>query len=93
MAMGSKKIQVFLTVALLMALLATIASAGRGSFKLEPEAKARCSRVGACSASLCTSTCDKHSSGSCTIKGQFVYCCCDPVPIADSPDVQPPLLH
>ncbi|CAD6254393.1 unnamed protein product [Miscanthus lutarioriparius] len=93
MAMGSKKIQVFLAVALLMALLAAVASAGRGSFQLEPEAKARCNRVGACSASLCTSICNTHSAGSCIIKGQFVYCCCDPVPIANGPDAHRPLLH
>ncbi|KAG0529126.1 hypothetical protein BDA96_05G071700 [Sorghum bicolor] len=87
--MGYKKIQVLVTVALLMALLTAVASAGRSSFQLEPEAKARCTRVGACSTSLCTSRCDKHSAGSCIIRGQFVYCCCNPVPIANGPDVQP----
>ncbi|OQU83069.1 hypothetical protein SORBI_3005G070700 [Sorghum bicolor] len=95
MAMGSKKIQVFIAVALLMAILAAVASAaGSGSFQPEPEAKARCNRVGACSASLCTSLCNKHSSGSCVIRGQFVYCCCDPVQIANGPDAhRRPLLR
>jgi hypothetical protein len=62
MAMSSKKIQVFLAVALLMALLAAVASAGRASFQLEPEAKARCTRADACSDSLCMDKCDTHSA-------------------------------
>ncbi|OEL14223.1 hypothetical protein BAE44_0024758, partial [Dichanthelium oligosanthes] len=46
---------------LLMALLATVISADRGS-SLSVEAKRKsCSKVGACSDSLCTEKCGKHS--------------------------------
>ncbi|CAD6254392.1 unnamed protein product [Miscanthus lutarioriparius] len=79
--MGSKKTQVVLAVALLlMALLAAVASAGRGSSPLmDAKASQRCWNVGACSPKLCkesSSYCGKHSVWSCKISGRFVNCCC-----------------
>ncbi|CAL4985360.1 unnamed protein product [Urochloa decumbens] len=78
---------VFVAVALLAALLAAVASAaGRGDLPMALEGK--CSRVGACSDSLCTGLCSVHDVGSCRIQGLFVYCCCRPLQSA-SADAQP----
>lgn len=70
----SKNTQVlFFAVALLMSLLVAAVSAGGSGDN-------KCTRVGACSDTLCTeSYCGKHQTGSCKISGLFVYCCCKPV--------------
>ncbi|CAL4994421.1 unnamed protein product [Urochloa decumbens] len=92
LAACSKKARVvFVAVALLVALLAAVASAGRGDLPMA--AGDKCSRVGACSDSLCTETCSVHDVGSCQFQGLFVYCCCHRVHSA-SGDAQPrPLGH
>ncbi|OEL35452.1 hypothetical protein BAE44_0003529, partial [Dichanthelium oligosanthes] len=74
---------------LLMALLAGVVSAGRGDLPMKGQQ--RCTRVGACSDSLCTETCSVHDVGSCRINGLFVYCCCSPLPPTSVDDAQPQL--
>ncbi|CAL4994415.1 unnamed protein product [Urochloa decumbens] len=91
LAVCSKKARVFLVaVALLVALLAAVASAGRGDLPMALDGQ--CSRVGACSDSLCTEMCSVHDVGSCQFQGLFVYCCYRPVHSTTSGDAQPRLL-
>ncbi|KAK3124964.1 hypothetical protein QOZ80_7BG0597880 [Eleusine coracana subsp. coracana] len=83
--MGSKKAHIFVAVALLMALLAAVVSAGRGDL---PMAENQCTRVGGCTDAFCTESCSKHDVGTCKTVGLFVYCCCGPVH-ATSIDARP----
>ena len=83
----------FVAVALLVAaLLAAVAFAGRGDLPVADDNSSRCSRVGACSDTLCTEKCGVHDVGSCKFVGLFVYCCCAPVHPASPIDAAPPLL-
>jgi hypothetical protein len=90
-----KKAHVVISVALLMvALLTTIVSAGRGDVPMSL-ADGQCTRVGACSDSLCTEQyCSSHDAGSCKFSGLYVYCCCNPVHSSSTVDAHPrPLGH
>ncbi|CAO2143547.1 unnamed protein product [Urochloa humidicola] len=89
-ACSKKAPVVFVAVALAVALLAVVASAGRGDLPMALDGQ--CSRVGACSDSLCTGLCSVHDVGSCRFQGLFVYCCCRPLHSA-SADAQPQLSH
>ncbi|CAO2148080.1 unnamed protein product [Urochloa humidicola] len=91
LAACSKKARISVAVALLVALLAVVASAGRGDLPMALEG--HCSRVGTCSNSLCTELCSTNDVGSCQFQGLFVYCCCRPLQSA-SADAHPrPLGH
>ncbi|KAF8730915.1 hypothetical protein HU200_002600 [Digitaria exilis] len=75
MALHSNKTHVLVAIALLMALLAAVVSAGRADLPMEDN-------------TLCTeSYCSKHDTGSCKFVGLFVYCCCGPVHSTGSNDV------
>ncbi|CAO2145875.1 unnamed protein product [Urochloa humidicola] len=82
---------VFVAVALLVALLAVVASAGRGDLPMALEG--HCSRVGTCSDSLCTESCSTNDVGSCQFQGLFVYCCCRPLYSASADAPPRPLGH
>ncbi|RCV37450.1 hypothetical protein SETIT_8G064000v2 [Setaria italica] len=92
LAAFSKKAHVLVAFALLVALLAAVASAGKGDLLMTD---GQCTRVGACSDSLCTEQyCSVHDTGSCKFVGQYVYCCCGPVHSTSTDDVHPrPLGH
>lgn len=81
----SKTAHVFVAIAL-MVLLAAVVSAGRVDL---PMADNKCSKVGACSESVCAKQCGISNGGTCKIGGLFVYCCCRRA-YSTSVDAHPP---
>ena len=81
--MAEKTHAAWVAAALLVALLAAAASAARPvSFPPLPQQDEDCTRVGGCTNSFCTQKCSSHEVGTCRIAGEFVYCCCGPLPPA-----------
>ncbi|RCV37448.1 hypothetical protein SETIT_8G063800v2 [Setaria italica] len=78
----SKKAHVLVAVTLLVALLAKVASAGRGDLPMAD-------------VYLCTEQYySVHDTGSCKFVGRYVYCCCALVHSTSTDDVHPqPLCH